>query len=72
MIRSIRRQYFFEHPVISGIVPVDNPKFIDKLNNMNLKEGQKVNENPPVYVKSIEEDEIIILSSRNYKPIYVV
>lgn len=53
-------EYFFEHPVISRIVPVDNKEFIDKLNCIDLKEGQKVNENPPVYIKSIQEGMIIL------------
>ncbi|KEI95103.1 hypothetical protein N496_19290 (plasmid) [Clostridium botulinum A2B3 87] len=56
------KEYYFEHPIISGIVPVDNQEFIDKLNGIDLKEGQKINENPPVYVKSIQEDKTIILS----------
>lgn len=62
MLRYTNRQYFLEHPILSGIVPVDNHEFIDKLNSMDLKEGQKVNDNPAVYVKSIQEDETIILS----------
>ena len=56
------RQYFFEHPVISGFVPIDNQEFIEKLNGMELQEGKRVNENPPVYVKFIEDDKTIILS----------
>lgn len=59
---DIHRQYFFEHPVISGVVPVDNQEFIDKLNKIDLKEGLKVNKNPYVYIKSIQEDGTIILS----------
>ena len=57
-----RKEYYFEHPVVSGIVPVDNKEFINKLNDMDLKQGQKVNEQPPVYVKSIQKDGMIILS----------
>ena len=58
----MNRQYFFEHPVISGIIPVDNQEFIEKLNDIELKEGERVNEKPPVYIKSIQKDETIILS----------
>lgn len=55
-------EYLFEHPVISGVVPMDNQELIVKLNSMELKEGQKVMEDPSVYVKSIKEDGIVILS----------
>ena len=58
----MNRRYFFEHPVISGIIPVDNQEFIEKLNDIELKEGKRVNEKPPVYIKSIQKDETIILS----------
>jgi len=54
--------YLMEHPVIKGFVPVDNLEFITKLNNMELIEGQKVNETPPVYVKSTKEEGVILLS----------
>ncbi|KEI95124.1 hypothetical protein AL714_13320 [Clostridium botulinum] len=55
-------EYFFEHPVISGIVPVDNKELIDKLNKMKLREGQEINflNAPPVYIKSIQEGMIIL------------
>lgn len=57
-----KREYYLEHPILTKLVLVDNIYFINKLNNMDLKEGEKVNENPSVYIKKIEKDGIIILS----------
>lgn len=55
-------EYFFEHPVIAGIIPVDNKEIIEQLNSMKLNVGQKMNFNntPPLYIKSIEDGMVIL------------
>jgi|GEM_PF-3634969 len=55
-------EYYFEHPVITGIVPVDNKELIEQLNNMELKVGLEIKfkNTPPVYIKSIEDGMVIL------------
>ena len=59
----MNRQYFFQHPIISGIIPIDNQEFIEKLNSMELQEGKKVNETPLIFVKYMQEEGTVIILS---------
>lgn len=57
--------YFFEHPVISGVVPIEDKELIKKLNKVKLNEDKEIqfDDKPSVYVKLIDnEEEIVILS----------
>lgn len=55
-------EYFFEYPVITGIVPVDNTEIIEQLNSMKLNVEKKLNFKniPPFYIKSIEDGMVIL------------
>lgn len=59
--------FFFEHPVIAGVVPVEDKELIKKLNKMKLNEGNEIqfDDKPSVYVKLIDDEEEIIILSKD-------
>lgn len=54
--------YFFEHPIINGVVPIENMDIIDQLKGMKLSVGEELNlkDTPLVYVKSIEDGMVVL------------
>ena len=60
-------QYYFIHPVLNKLVPIHIESIINKLENMNLRKGTRINDNPKITVESIQNDMVVLTGDIKYK-----